>query len=390
MAIKLSQEAKFLLGIAAIAVVLMGLVAAAADSNDEQELSLSTYSSRSGGAKATYTLLQELGYKTERWNFAPSALPDDAQGTLFIVLAPDRMPNEEERRAINKFAGRGGTLLVADAVSGRLLADLDLRYDLPSKSWESYAVKAPHPLNRDVEKITMPKGSYAGCRETDVPLYGDGEKCMVVIVPRGKGRIVWLASPVPLSNAGLKAAGNAEFVGNVAALFGSRSVLWDVYFSGDEPRKHSPYRVPALLAGSAQLLFIFGLIVFTHSRRSGPVRMFQEGPQPMSQMEFVDTLGSLYQSAKATNVTVRIAYTRFAFLAARRFATSPANLEMLSQAIATATGEPAGEILEFMTRCENIQYHAALSNEEAMKQVQRLHAYSVKLKLIPDTTQEKH
>lgn len=385
----LSQETKFLLGIAAIALILMGLTAAAADSNDEQELSLSTYSSRSGGAKATYTLLQELGYTVERWNSAPSALPEDAQNTLFILLAPDRMPKEEELKELNRFMRRGGTVLIGDAGSARLLADFNLRFDLPSQSWQSYGVKAPHALTRDVGAITMPKGPYVSCDEAGVPLYGDQQKCMAMMVPRGKGGVLWLASPVPLSNAGLKASGNAEFVGDVAALYGSRHIFWDTYFSEDLPGKRSPYRVPALMAGGAQLLFIFGLIVFTHSRRSGPVRAFQEGPQPMSQMEFVDTLGSLYQSAKATNVTVQIAYTRFAYLVARRFATSPSNLEMMSHAIALATGESSAEILEFLTQCDNIQYHAPLSKEEAMKRVQRMHAYLVKLKLTHDKTQEK-
>jgi hypothetical protein len=390
MAITLSKEAKVLLAVGVITLSLMGLTATAADDNDEQHLTLSTYSSRSGGAKATYTLIEELGYPVERWSKAPAALPEDPENTLLVIAVSQRRASDEERVALNRFVGRGGTVLIAGPMASILFPDVRPLYELPTKSWISYAAQAPHPLNQDVPAITMPKGWYWDRSQGDVPLYGEGEKTVAVLVHRGKGRIVWLASPVPLCNAGLKAKGNAEFLGNVLAVAGSRRVLWDLYFSEDAPGKRSPFRVPALLAASAQLLFIFGLIVFTHSRRSGPERAFVEGPQPMSQMEFVDTLASLYQTAKASNVTVQIMYTRFAYLAGRRFGTSPANVNKIGEFVANATGEPTREVTDFLTECDNIQHHGKLTNQQAMERVQRLHGYLLKLKLIPDPNQEKH
>jgi hypothetical protein len=110
----------------------------------------------------------------------------------------------------------------------------------------------------------------------------------------------------------------------------------------------------------------------------------------MSQMEFVDTLASLYQTAKASNVTVQIMYTRFAYLAGRRFGTSPANVNKIGEFVANATGEPTREVTDFLTECDNIQHHGKLTNQQAMERVQRLHGYLLKLKLIPDPNQEKH
>jgi hypothetical protein len=389
MAIKLGNEGKVLLALAVITLSVMGFAAAAADENDEQHLNGSTYSSRSGGAKATYTLIEEMGYPIERWSKSPSALPEDAENTLLVIAVSQRRATDEDRVALNRFLARGGTLLIAGPMAGGLVPELRPMYELPSKSWISYGAQVPHPLNHDVSAITMPKGWHLDPSQGDVPLYGDSEKTVAMLVHRGKGRIVWLASAVPLCNAGLKAKGNAEFLGNVLALAASRRVLWDLYFSEDAPGKHSPFRVPALMVGSAQLLFIFGLIVFTHSRRSGPERAFAEGPQPMSQMEFVDTLASVYQTAKASNVSVQIVYARFAYLAARRFGTSSTNVNKLGEFVAHATGERSREVTDFLTECDNIQHHAKLTNQQAMERVQRLHGYLLKLKLIPDPNQEK-
>jgi hypothetical protein len=389
MAISISKEAKVLLAVAFVTLSLMGFVATAADDNDEQHLTLSSYETRSGGAKATYTLIEELGYRVERWSNPPTALPEDAQDTLFVIPISQRMVTDDERVALNRFVGRGGTVLTAGPTASILSSDAGPVPELPSRSWISYAAQAPHPLNRDVGAITMPKGWYWDQSAADVPLFGEGEKTVAVLINRGKGRIIWLASPVPLSNAGLKAKGNAEFLGNVLALAGSRRVLWDIYFSQDAPGKHSPYRVPALIAAGAQLLFIFGLVVFTHSRRSGPERAFLEGPQPMSQMEFVDTLASLYQTAEAGNICVQIAYARFAYLAARRFGLAATNVNKIGEAVARSTGEPTRDVVDFLTECDNIQHHSKLTYQQAMERVRRLHAYLLKLKLIPDPNQEK-
>lgn len=389
MAIKLSNEGKLLLGILGVTLLLITMSALLADDANSENLNLSTYSSRTGGAKATFLLIQELGYSVERWTSSPSSLPADSQNTLLVIATPTRIPTDDDRAAINKFIDRGGSVLLAGNYATVLMPYLRVRFDIPSKSWQSYPAQVPHPLNQGVAAITMPRGPYWETESEYLPLYGQGEHAVAVVVNRGQGRILWLASPVPLSNAGLKADGNPEFLANILAVTGSRRVLWDLYFSQDAPGARSPFNTPALLAGSAQLLFIFALILWTHSRRSGPIRAFDSGPVPMSQMEFVETLGSLYDSAKATNVTVQIAYTRFAFLVSRRFAVSAGNVNQLGEAVALATGEPSRAVIDFLTECDNIQHHGNLSNQEAIERVQRLHAYLVRLKLTPAQPKEK-
>lgn len=386
----ITKETKLLLIVLAITLGLAALCAVVADDSDSDTLTMSTYSARSGGAKATFLLIHELGYSVERWSSSPQALPENTEGTLLIVMNPQRVPSDEERIALNRFIAHGGTLLIAGEYSVGFIPDQHASYDFPSKSWHNFAAMVPQPLNRGVASITMPKGTSWQAGKDDLPLYGEGDKAMAVTVTLGQGRIVWLSSPVPLSNAGLQAQGNAEFLGNVLAVTGSQRVLWDLYFSENAPGKRSPFKTPALLAAGAQLLFIFGLVVWTNSRRSGPVRAFNTAPEPMSQMEFVKTLGSLYESAEATNVAVQIAYARFAFLASRRFGLASTDVNNIGEAVAAALGEPQREVVDFLTECDNIQHHGQLTQPEAIERVQRLHAYATKLKLTPNLAQEKH
>ena len=390
MAIKLGNDSKVLLGVALIALLLISITAVVANHSASEDLTLSTYSSYSGGAKATYLLISSLGYSVERWNSAPSALPTDAQDSLLIEMNPVRRPTDEERAAIDVFIERGGTLVIAGNSTSLFAPEMRTRFEFPSESWKNHPAMVPQALNQGVGTIAMPDGLYVEADTRDLPLYGEGEKPVAITREEGKGRIIWLASPVPFSNAGMQAKGNPEFLANILAVGGSRRVFWDLYFSTDAAGKRSPIKAPALLAGGAQLLFIFGLVVWTHSRRSGPLRAFNDAPAAMSQMEFVDSLGAIYRNAKATNVVVQIAYARLAYLAARRFGLSAKNVNKLGEAIARATGEPPKEVVDFLTECDNIQHHGVLSEQQAIEHVQRLQAYLMKLKLTSGSSQEKH
>ena len=74
-------------------------------------------------------------------------------------------------------------------------------------------------------------------------------------------------------------------------------------------------------------------IFFTYSRRSGPVRPLV--PQPrLSPLEFVDSLGGLYQRAHAASAAVGVAYQRFRYLLIKRVGLgSNASTKELNQAL---------------------------------------------------------
>jgi hypothetical protein len=79
--------------------ILLPLIAAIAVLSDNEEESTvpSTYSAQASGAKAAYLLLEEQGYKLERWTRSPLQLPQDAAGTVYVLAGPWGTPKNEEK-----------------------------------------------------------------------------------------------------------------------------------------------------------------------------------------------------------------------------------------------------------------------------------------------------
>src|SRR5262245_16051581 len=94
-------------------VLLLPLIAAVALLSDEDEESNvpSTYSAQTQGAKAAYLLLQEQGYKVERWMRRPTQLPQDAGGTVYVLAGPWGAPTREDKNALQDYLTRGGKVL---------------------------------------------------------------------------------------------------------------------------------------------------------------------------------------------------------------------------------------------------------------------------------------
>src|ERR1700761_8266268 len=81
--------------------VLLIIVALAVLPQDEAESEIpSTYSAQSHGAKAAFLLLQESGYKVERWEQSPTALPADPRNTVLVLASPFRAPTRDEKNAL--------------------------------------------------------------------------------------------------------------------------------------------------------------------------------------------------------------------------------------------------------------------------------------------------
>src|SRR5882757_8366471 len=88
------------------------IVALAVLSPDESESGIpSTYSAQGPGAKAAFLLLQDAGYKVERWEHSPNELPDNPAHTVLVLASPFRPPLAEEKIALQNYVNRGGKIL---------------------------------------------------------------------------------------------------------------------------------------------------------------------------------------------------------------------------------------------------------------------------------------
>ena len=259
---------------------------------------------------------------------------------------------------------------------------------MPPGGWQECKPAAPTALTRGGD-IKLPIASHWEMNRTrDVVHYVCGESAVVVSYKIGAGEVVWWASAVPLTNAGIKEAGNLELLLN--SIGGrDRRVLWDEYFHGHEERSlWSSVADTPLRWALLQLGIVAVALLLTFSRRSGPLRPLVEESR-LSPLEFVRTLGGLYQSAHATNAAVEASFQRFRQLLTRRLvmrADTPA--AELARAAQTRLGFAPPGFAATLERCEQAIADPDLPEKPAVELTQALNKYLGQLQLIPGSRQE--
>ena len=376
----------FIAGGAFLLLVVLGFLFAPVSNTDSN--AATTYSTASGGAKAAYLLLQETGYHVERWQHSPTALKPD-EHTVLIVADPALMPNEKQKAALEQFMSGGGRVITTGIFGARFLPEDSSEYNaLPKNPWSEFKALAPSAITRAAPTIKLaPVARWSG--SSGIALYGDREQTVVVRYPRGRGDAIWLAAATPFTNAGIKESGNLEFL--LAAIGDKQQtrVLFDEYVHGygesDTPEKSHPLMI-ALVAQSA----VLGLAaLLTFSRRSGPIR-----PMPaesrLAPLEFVETLGGLYQQAHAASVAVDVYYQRFQYWIIRRLGIGKnATPEDLDRAVRERWHLKDDGFLSTLQAAASARYRPDLPQREALEIVQALYSYAVTLKLFPATKEKR-
>jgi Domain of unknown function (DUF4350) len=339
----------------------------------------SSYSVASGGAKAAFRLLTESGYRAERWEQSLTELPSGAGATL-ILAEPESAPTREEHAAVLRFVEQGGTLITTGMSGSLFLPERHVSADpVAGLTWEKMSAQAPTAITRAAPEITLAPRAYWDSEVFAIPLYGSSDRERVIEYPYRAGRVMWWASATPLTNAGIREPGNLEFV--LASVGGSdRRVLWDESFHGYRRSSSAPIGWRPLAALGAQALIFAAAVVLTYSRRSGPL-VPSVVERRLSPLEFVRTLGSLYQRAGATSVAVDAAYQRFTFALTRRLGLAgTASPEELERAVRDRWKVDAdfGDVLR---ACDRARTDPGLSAADALKLTRALNDYTAALSL---------
>ena len=130
-------------------------------------------------------------------------------------------------------------------------------------------------------------------------------------------------------------------------------------------------------------------VLFSFSRRSGPV-FVPAGTSRLSPLEFVDTLGGLYERAGAASSAVSVSYLRLRFLLTRQLGMAPNTPDAeLGHAAEERLGWKDSGLAELLQRAANSRHMAKLSPNEALDQVQMLERYAAKLNVRAQSRQEK-
>jgi hypothetical protein len=270
----------------------------------------SVYSTAPRGARAAYLLLRDLGFDVRVWEEPPptlAALPPDA---LLILAEPADAPNKSAREALARFLEGGGHILFCGAVIPAFFPAAKVQPPLFGRSPWILNADLPGAISRGAEHVTMRAQTWWGKLDSSqLRLYGAGNNAAIVSWRVGKGEVLWWASASPLTNAGLNQAGNLPLFINSIQAFASHNtpIYWDEYFHGERTSLSSYLVRTPLKWGAWQLALVAVLLIFSFSRRSGPIVM-PPAVSRLSPLEFVDTMGALYRHAHAFALPVEVSY----------------------------------------------------------------------------------
>lgn len=349
----------------------------------------STYSAGSSGAKAAFLLLAELGYKSERWERAPGELPVEARNTVLVLAEPLIPPEPEEKAALRLYLARGGKILATGFTAELFLPNSRTVLEFaPEPVPKSYRPQLISPLGRAGEIRMSPHAYWKDCSTPCLIHYSDGERPIVISYRVGDGEVVWWASSMPLSNAGIVNAGNLTLLLNSLGAPAETQVLWDEYFHGSRRTLRSYFREKPVFFGLAQLGLLALAMVLTYSRRNGPIYPAGE-PSRLSPLEFVETVGALYRRAGAVRAALEVPYLRFRNQAVRQLGLKAEISAIdLARAIRTRLGYKDASLEDLLQRVEAALYDPDLHEAQALELVQELNAHVQRLQLISFERQE--
>ena len=382
-----AADRKLLLIFGAVVTALLVSAALLAPGKEQESIVPSSYSADSGGAKAAYLLLKESGYQVERWENPPRQLPQGT-GSLLILAEPIWLMDPADKLAVQRFLAGGGRVLATGMSGAILLPDSRVRTLDPLKGgWLTLKPAIPSALTRGGDIRLNVRTGWAMENFAHLGHYTRDEDAFVISYKFHDGEVIWWAAPTPLTNAGLREAANMELLLNSVGDPARTRVFWDEYFHGSRPGLWADVTDTPLRWAIAQVgLFVVAVLV-TFSRRSGPVRPLIE-PSRLSPLEFVETLGGLYQSAHANQVALEVSYQRFQYLLKKRLgiAGQPTADEM-ARAVNLRLRYDRPDFAATLARCEHAVGDPGLREKEAVELVQALNDYSRDLQLIP---QEKN
>jgi hypothetical protein len=323
---KPNPERKLVLLFTGAVLLLIGAASLLAPPNDDSDKTPTTYNAGTAGIKAAYMLLGDLGFTTARWEQSPDQLATlDAPNTTLIFAQPivpaDKL--DAARASIATFLNRGGRVLVTGPEAATLLPNASTAK--PTQIFQKLCVTTPEgrgPLARAGQVSMNDNARWTALS----PLVHIDQWCggdaVVVSYRVGAGTAIWWSSTLPLSNQGLKEDASLKLVlASVAnpanAENPTHHILFDEYFHGVKTSLFDLTRGLPIPQIAWQTAAVALLLVFSFSRRNGPIRLPAHLPRT-SPIEFAESMGQLYRKAGATQAATESARHRLLnFLVAR-------------------------------------------------------------------------
>lgn len=359
--------------------VLIG-IAMPNDNNDDNPLP-STYLSGQHGARAAYESLLQAGYDIQRWERPLGELASTAGPNTVVIFAQPFTREGDDFKAVEQIVARGGRVLATGFWGGYLVPGGQA--GTPKEFTFSACELEPEGLDSLANTGTVwmvPDSTWEVGNPTQRIEYSCAGQPAVVEYKYGSGHVVWWASSTPLENGSLARAANFDLLLNSIGPRDGHQFYWDESLHGDIRSNWSYVSGPTFALLWTGLILLSILILFSFSRRSGPVRELPP-PARATPIEFLDALGSLYRSAGASSTAITIAWERFRRYALRLCGLRQASVSAVELAAAIRRRFPqADPSLEAdLTACEDARLNEKIEPRAALKIIQTLHRHRLML-----------
>jgi hypothetical protein len=362
------------LGIAVALAVALGFLVPNGNGNDNPLPS--TYLSGQHGARAAYETLLRANYPIERWERPLYELANTAGPDTVVIFAEPFTRERDDIQAVRQILERGGRVLSTGYWGGSILpggqADTPREFNFAACRLEPEGLDA---LANSGEVWMVPEASWQVGNPTHRIQYSCAGQPAVVEYDYGKGHVVWWASAMPLENGSLARANNLDLLLNSLGPREGHHFFWDESLHGDVRSDWSYASGPARNLLWIGLPILGLLIVFSFSRRRGPVRELPQAPRA-APIEFLDALGSLYRGAGASSTAVAVALERFRRHTLRLcgLRSGPLGASELAAAIRRRFPHIDTSLEADLLACEDASWSETVEPRVALKLIQALHA----------------
>lgn len=360
-------------GIALVLAVAVAFLTPNANQNDNPLPS--SYLASQHGARAAYDTLLRSGYDLQRWERPLTELVPIAGPDTVVIFAQPFSREPADINAIRQIVDRGARILATGFWGGYLLPG-GMPAPPPEFTFSACQLEPEglDPLASSGTVWMVPSSTWQVGNPSQRIQFSCAGQPAVVEYDYGKGHIVWWASATPLENASLARAQNLDLLLNSLGPPEGHHFYWDESLHGEVRSTWSYASGPALTLLRIGLLAVGLLIVFSFSRRHGPVRELPPPPRA-APIEFVEALGSLYQSAGATSTAVTVAFERFRRHALRLCGLRPSAVSAAELAAIIRRrfpNMPAGLEAD-LAACEEAALNDTMDPRAALKLIQALY-----------------
>jgi hypothetical protein len=369
-----AKDRKLLVGCLATVVVLAFLTAFFARNQNSDDNPLpSSYLTGRHGARAAYDMLAASGYDIHRWEQPLTDLSARADSNTVMVFADPILMTVDDLKAVRQILEAGGRVLVTGAPGGRLAPDANVRPPMAFQAACELTPQGLDPLAGSGTVWMVPEATWGTDRPGDRVEYSCAGSPAVVEYSDGKGKVIWWASASPLENGSISRADNLDLLLSSLGPRDRHHFYWDESLHGETRSPWFYARGPAIVLFETGLIGIGILVLFSFSRRSGPLRPM---PQPVraTPVEFLEALGSLYAEAGAAVTAVELAFERFRHKAADFCGTNTAKMsaEELGHAVRRRFEHAPEDLEKDLADCEEAMTEDKLVPKKALALVQAL------------------